>query len=344
MTYEEIMKEIQDGLSGDAETDRKYLREQMEKYKDHELNTEIIRACSRMLTKLVPDEAKEEIIKLLNKETMKFDSAMEEFHYAIYKKDYDKALSIIEALVEKADNETMFQNDSVSEYFTFREFFEEILYVHYNKPEREVRRAEIPFAEIYLNYGSILVELGRIEEARGALEKAMRWNPTNLKIRFEYMETLKRAGMLDEYGEMTKESFKYAYKADDLARCFRDIGWYFVEKQLYPEAMGCYLLSTGYDKECPTAQSELYYIQNSFGTEEPTIEQVKEYSNQYGFPMGPDREIIELALGLAANFEDNGRYQEALYFYSICAGLIQNDDLTKKIEELKGKVELNEGQ
>lgn len=42
MTYDEIMREITTGLTGDADKDRDYLKEQMEKYKEHELATEII--------------------------------------------------------------------------------------------------------------------------------------------------------------------------------------------------------------------------------------------------------------------------------------------------------------
>lgn len=78
MTYEEIMKEITEGLSGDPEKDMKYLKVQMEKYKDHEQDQEIIRVCGRLLYNLMPDEAKEEIGKIMNEEELKLDSIMDD--------------------------------------------------------------------------------------------------------------------------------------------------------------------------------------------------------------------------------------------------------------------------
>jgi len=39
MTYDEIMRKITGGLTGDADKDRVYLKAQMEKYKEHELAT-----------------------------------------------------------------------------------------------------------------------------------------------------------------------------------------------------------------------------------------------------------------------------------------------------------------
>ena len=47
MTYEEIIKKIQAGLSGDKQQDQAYLKQQMEEYKDHRYNHEIVRECGR---------------------------------------------------------------------------------------------------------------------------------------------------------------------------------------------------------------------------------------------------------------------------------------------------------
>ena len=49
MNYDEIMKSITQGLTGDFDTDRQYLMNQMGNYKDHDLGKEIVRACGRLL-------------------------------------------------------------------------------------------------------------------------------------------------------------------------------------------------------------------------------------------------------------------------------------------------------
>lgn len=58
--FESIIKEITGGLIGESEKDIEYLKNQMEKYKDHEFGKEIIRACGRMMYALIPEDKKDD--------------------------------------------------------------------------------------------------------------------------------------------------------------------------------------------------------------------------------------------------------------------------------------------
>lgn len=335
MTYDEILEEIKAGLTGDAKADIQYLKEQSDKYKDHELAQEILRACGRMMANCLPEEAKEEFNKLVRKEELNVESVLDEMHYAVYKKDFQRALDVIEPLVDKADNNPMFQDDSVSVYFTFGEFFEELIYDQVNHPEKDVRKAEFPFANIYLNHGSLLVELGRFEEANITLKKALRWNPVNMGIRNEYMETLKRMGKLEEYFELAVESFNYAFRAKDVGRCFRNLGWYFVEKQMYKEAIGVCLLSTHYDHDSNSAQGEMYYIQQMDpSAKEPTVEELKEIAEKYGFPTGPAMIVLQTAFAYGKHFAENGMFEGAKYCWGILYELTGDEEIKAMIDKL----------
>ena len=66
MNFEDIMREITRGLTGDQKSDTKYLMEQMEKYKEHELAREILRACGRLLFKCIPEDEKAEFEQAIN--------------------------------------------------------------------------------------------------------------------------------------------------------------------------------------------------------------------------------------------------------------------------------------
>ena len=61
MDYQEIMRDIASGLTGENEKDIQYLMEQMEKYKDHELGKEIIRACGRLISGMLPEDKADEL-------------------------------------------------------------------------------------------------------------------------------------------------------------------------------------------------------------------------------------------------------------------------------------------
>ena len=334
--FDSIMHEITRGLSGDANTDIAYLKEQMKAYKDHEMGKEIIRACARLMYDLMPDDKKKDLEKVISNNASGTEATLEEVRFNIYKKDFNKALQIIEALVTKIEALNAFEDDKVSEYHDFEEWFEEVLYQYRSKTEKDMRHAQIPYREMYLLYGVLLVELKRIPEAQEALKKGLRWNPVCFHMMSEYIETYKMSGDLEQFFILTKEAFKIAFRPTDLARCYRNLGYYFVEKKLWPEAIACNLLSLEYDKEAKAAQSELYYINNATDGKipEPSIDQTREYSKKYGFPFGPDRDILGLSYAYGKHFLEEKEPNAARYFLSITYGLTGDPEIKEIIEKL----------
>lgn len=331
-----IMKEITSGLSGDAKSDMAYLEEQMEKYKNHELNKEILRACGRLIYGLIPDDKKEELKKSINNNSAGTEAALEEVRFNIYKKDFRKALRIMEALVSKTEDMHIFEDDTVSEYHVFDEPFEEILYRYRSNPAKDLRQAQLPYTEIYMLYGSLLVELKRYSDAKEALCKGLRWNPVCFRIMSEYIEIYKITGDLEKFFSLTKDAFKIAFRSADVARCYRNLGYYFVEKKLWSEAIACYLLSLQYDHESRQAQAELYYINSSTDGKilQPSIEQVREYGEKYGFPIGANGDVLGIAISHGKHFMEQGAANAAKYFLAIAYDLTGSEEILKMIEQL----------
>lgn len=120
MDYQEIMRDIASGLTGDKEKDLQYLMEQMEKYKDHELGKEIIRACGRLISGMLPEEKVNEFADAFEKDNAEIENELDDLFSTIQSGDYNLALDKVEKLVEKAEeliSAGMYQNDSVSDYF-----------------------------------------------------------------------------------------------------------------------------------------------------------------------------------------------------------------------------------
>ena len=109
-----------------------------------------------------------------------------------------------------------------------------------------------------------------------------------------------------------------------------------MEKKLWSEAIACNWLSLEYDKEAKAAQSELYYINNATNGEipEPSIDQTREYSKKYGFPFGPDRDILGLSYAYGKHFLEENEPNAARYFLSIIYGLTGEPDIKEIIEKL----------
>lgn len=205
------------------------------------------------------------------------------------------------------------------------------------KPERHLRRTEIPFDVIYWQHGSLLFEQKRYLESKEILEKALRWNPSSVKIILEYMETYKVLGEIETFFNLAKESFKYAFRAEYIARCYRNLGYYFIEKGLWKEASGCYLLSLQFEEDNKTALSELGYIQSEApeGFTKPTFDDIKKYLEEYDLPLGADAGVIEMAYAQGASFFEKGEKEGVLYCLHIVYELTDDTAIKEIIDDLK---------
>lgn len=343
-SFNEIMKKIHSGLTGDWNKDKAYLDNQMKVYKDHELGTEILRACGRLLFDIMPDDLKSEIENAVEKDENRISSILDEVRFNIHKKNYNKAQSLMELLVKEADKNPMYQNDEVSEYFTFFEPFEEMLYLYLYEPTKVIRKAEFPYAEIYYQQGSLFIDLKRYEDAIEVLEKAKRWNPCNAKIAFEYAEAYKTIGQLEKYLEITRETFNIAFRAEDFARALRNVGYYLIEKEQYQDAFYFYCLSLRYDEKSINAQSELYYISSMVQNKlkDPSWDDIESCGKKYNIPIKPSDDIVGIALAHGQNFFKNKNYDIALYCVQIAYELTGEEELKGILDSIESFVNSND--
>lgn len=339
MVYDEIMQEITFGLSGDSKKDFKYLQDQCDKYKDSEYGTEIVRACGRLMANLLTDEQKAEISKVIENHDLGIETTLEEVRFNQYQKNFDKALSLLEPLVkkvEKMNKNGMFADDKVSEYYCFGNIMEEILYSFYAKPERELRHSDIDYAAIYMQYGSLLIDLERWDDAQKALEKAREWNPVSAHVIFELCETYKYKNQLQLYFDTVKDAFKFAYEPKTVARCYRNLGWYFVEEELYDEAIAVYMMSLQFEKS-DFVGSEMFYISQKTGKQvsQPTLEDIKKVAEKYGFPVGAHKDVVGIAYSMGMQALEADNKDVALFFLGIVYSLTEADEVGELIAKLK---------
>ena len=173
--YHAIMTEITSNLTGDLDADRAYLMEKSEEYKTHEMAKEILRGIGRIMYELLPEDKKEGLEQAMKKDALGWQATLEEIDFCVFKRDFVKARTLIESLIDKLEEIGMYEDDEVSEYKEFFEPFEEILYQFRNKPEKAVRVPGFPYASLYTKYGSILFELKEHEKAKAALQSDRRF-------------------------------------------------------------------------------------------------------------------------------------------------------------------------
>ena len=288
-----------------------------------------------MIYDVLPDDKKSKFDRAFKNHSLGIAAVLDEAQYNIYRRRFDVAKKILTAAVEKVEAINFYQDDAVSEYHTFNSPIEEILYRYLNNPEKDLRQAPEPFANLYLILGCVLFELEELDAAEAALKKAARWNPINPDITFEHAEIYKKRGDMAEFYKFTTDVFPRAYTSEHVARCFRNLGYYFVEKQLWKVAAGCYLLSNHYEQN-KQAQSELWYIQQKAGEKFslPSSEEIKHYAEEYNFPLGADEDVIGIAIEFGRQMAQDGETEPAKYFLGIAYDLTKNNIVKEWLDDL----------
>lgn len=266
-TFDQIMNSITSGLIGDQQKDRLYLMEQAEKYKNHEFGTEILRACGRLIWECLPEDARQELSDIVENHHAGRDSVYQEILFNLQGGNARRACDLIEPLVKEFDRDIaagVDASDSVSEKLDFADIREYTMYLMAFDPKKDIRPTMENYARAYGQYGVILYELGRHEEAVAALEKAMKWNPASAAIPFEIGENLKALGDMDGFISYSDRAYPIIFKACDIAKYHRNKGFYGIEFGDFEGAAAHFLASTLFE-DSPLAMSELMYMKQQCG-------------------------------------------------------------------------------
>ena len=339
MKYEEIMNDITKGLTGEPKKDMKYLMEQCEVYKTHELANEILRGIGRLIADMTPKEAIDEIERLINKEIDKMTKIIDQAELQIQKKNFKKALEILDPAIKEIEAEDgglrMFRDDSVNEYHYFRNPLEEMLYKKTMKPERTMRKMPIDLGRPYYLCGFLYFELKQYDKARDSLNKAVKINPVNVTSIFELAEIDKMNRDWDHYLTLSKQCLSLSYTGPDIARAYRNLGFYYIEKQEYDVATALYHMSMFY-QESTMAQSELFIIQQLAGkvSSGPKTDDIEEIFKKNGIQYGPNDLIVNIAFGIAKTAEQEGYTGLARYYYSVLYELTFSDEVKEWLDAL----------
>ena len=341
MSFDAIMNEIKAGLTGDSNADIDYLQEQVDKYKDHEDAKKIIMECGKLIYELLPEDQKRALTRQTDTELLGIQKTLEKVRKCMAKHDYNTALKSMEALIKKVENGNVFQNDDEIEYRLFHEAFEELLYRFLYEPTRQLVRCPVPFPHIYLQHGALLLDMQRFDEARETLKKAREWNPVNPLIAFEYAETYKRQNDLETFKDLTLKIFEIAYTPEDVAHCYRNLGYYFLKNNLDFEATACYQLSLQYDRKSKNAVSRLNALKDKNGgaLEEVHPEDIVAIFNGYEIPLGPDEDLIGLAYTYGKQMLQQGEPDIARYFLTVSYNLNPNTMVKELLDNLPKPVE-----
>ncbi|WP_027407163.1 hypothetical protein [Anaerovibrio sp. RM50] len=250
---------------------------------------------------------------------------------------FDKALPVVEKLVAKFEKLNTYKDDENTEYHSFHEKLEELLYEEFTEPEKEICNIDEPISDLYLAYGSALLGLERKEEAKKALLTALRWNPADPSVHLKFADLEIRNGNNEEVLKYASEAMKWAFHTKDIGNCYYYFGWYAYQKESYAAAFGYYHLCSdigdGWRKFLSVSEQMMIHINGI--AEPPTLEDMEKYSIQLNIPLGYNSKIVDFVLAMGDGAMEDYEPKTAYYFYSILYEITGSENVLETLEELE---------
>lgn len=342
MDFRDVIKNIYEGLTGDSENDIEYLHEQMERYKDDENATEIIRALGRKIFELLPQDKKDELNKIIGNDCDSIKSTIDEALFQI--KQNNNAVRAEELFLSVIKSVSgMFKSDNECDYFCFDNPIQQMIYASSFNPIKTLRTPTYDYAMIYYFYGYCLIENKKFEEAEAALKTALEWNPVSTQIMFELAEIYKMNKSFDEYLYWTKQSLKYAYTANEVARCYRNLGYYYSDIGEYDLAAVLYYFSQFF---CDTeiTNSELFYIVKEIGyvPKQLSTTETQALFEKNDIQFGASEDVLSVVYSIGKQFAEINQINNAVYCFGIVYELTHDESIKGIIELLRKEDNSNE--
>jgi len=330
--YEDIIKEIKSNLGSNKDLNRQYLSSQVEVYQDHPYNKEIIKEISRLMWDCLSEDEKQEYIDISNEENTIMD-ILNDIYYDIENGNYEKPLENLNEFMKTFPG--MFEDDKVSEYHYFTNPLEEILFRKYIGAKKELRYIpdNQPLLDLYYVYGFLLLETKDYENAERYLKKANRINPVSARIILELTEIYRmHTYNYNEYFIRTTDALQYAYYPQDIARCYRNLGHYYIEENQMKTAMALFIYSMEYEAS-PLAYTEIKYIQSKNDNMELPLNECIKIIEDKKIQIGPNPFILETLDEFIKEYDQNKLYNQLLYFLELKFDLTNDSQTLKQIQD-----------
>ena len=330
--YEKIIEDIRRNLGDNPNLNRKYLISQIDIYKNHEYSTEIVKEISRMIWECLTPEEQEEFIRIIEEENPVKETLIEAEFY-IQNNDYETALEKIDEFMKTGY--PRYEEDEISEYHSFPNPLEELIFHEFIGAKKELRYLpdDQPLAELYYAYGFLLRDAARLDEAEKALKEALRINPVSVKVILELCDIYKmKAPTFNRFYFYNMDGLKYVYSGFELARIYRNLGFYYYEENNNELALACYKYRLKYEKDF-LAQERADFIESKYGislTQEESMELMKSKH----IKLGANPFIVENLEKLAIEYENDNLLTQSLYFYRLLYSLKKENETFEKIKEL----------
>lgn len=221
---------------------------------------------------------------------------------------FKEAKEKFEEYIRLAEDE---YKDSKDRCYAFNSMLDFVLFVNREKPNYTIKSIKSNVSNAYTAIGAICFELKDFSEAKKQLNKAIEWNPYNFSAKLELGEVYKVQGEMNNFFDITLATYKHIYNEIDLARFYRNLGYYFTEKKNWTLAKAIYLYSLEFENNMGV-NNELNYIRHeSNDSSLPNKDSLKDILSENKVPTYISKLNIEIISGLYNELKKDNKHESA---------------------------------
>lgn len=233
----------------------------------------------------------------------------------INNRNYEIAISKLENMLKESNVKEV--EDENNTYYTFGNYAEEAIFNYIYKSKKQNIYPEQNISEIYYYLGFINIDLKNYDLAVEYLDKALKWNPINISAMFEKATVFRMKGNLDRNRAEIEKTFIFIYNSSYLAKFYRELGWYYVERKIYDLGNALYTYSN-YFYRTNNAENELKYIAQQENREirYTPIAEINQYLKDYNIPINFNRSIVNCIFDELQKVKNNNEKRSSARYYS----------------------------
>ncbi len=275
-----------------------------------------------------------------NENKLDFIDISKKVEKLVFDKKIDEAQNLIKpaiSYIEQLDNH---ENTSIS--YTFDSAIEFIAYTIYFKNDKNDTKwlSEI-YSRIYTQYGYILIEKNELDLAFNMLKNALKWNPMCIGAYYELASIALKRKDFTKFYDYTLKAGKKCLTFKGIGKYFRNLGYYYIEKEEYKLALCLYYISLIYD-ENNYAYSEIDYLKEILKDNfiKPEYKECFDYAKQKDVDILPNIKLLGKLYGFADNQKINNKTNLVLLrdIYQIVYDFVLDEEIPPKIEEINNLI------
>lgn len=290
---DKILEKLKQSLTGEREHDLEQIRRYAAGLGSSPKDIAILSALGYLAAQRFPDIEAASVSEQLG-------TAMQLFHEKLERaQELAKARKFVEA--EQAYREFIadISIDDIEDQrrLSFNHPFEEMIFRAHDKDSRPIVRISNLPQVVFYQYGTILLELAKYDEAKAALINCQKLNPVDVRPLFELAEIAKLEQDFDEVERLMAIAHSRIFTRKDLAKYYRSQAFIANMRKQFRLAVAMVYISLDYD-ESPIARAQLNALAKIKGIKlsKPKVDESRKLVEGTKIQLGPSEAIVDLAL------------------------------------------------